>query len=175
MKRYLIIFVAVIVACITAASYFKSEKPEEEYLRIHIRADSNAEEDQAVKYEIKDAVVNYLTPFIAECDSKEKAEKVLKSRISFIEEISDGILEKNGFNYKSRAKLTREEFPSRNYGNLTLEKGIYAALIIELGSGKGDNWWCVVYPPLCFTGSGAGYIYKSKIYEIIKNFFDKGE
>ena len=170
MKHCLIIFISLVLLCITAASYTDGKKPESEYLRIHIRADSNAEKDQAVKYEIKDAVVDYLTPFIAECDSKEKAEKTLKSRISSIEKISDAILEKNGFNYKSRAKLTEEEFPSRNYGDLTLEKGIYAALIIELGSGKGDNWWCVVYPPLCFTGSGVNYVYKSKILEIIKNF-----
>ena len=61
----------------------------------------------------------------------------------------------------------------KRYGDFTLEQGFYDALIIELGSGKGDNWWCVVYPPLCFTGKGANYVYKSKILEIIKRFSEK--
>ena len=73
--------------------------------------------------------------------------------------------------YKSRAVLREELFPTRTYDNLTLESGFYDALIVELGEGKGDNWWCVVYPPLCFVESGHGYVYKSKIVEIIKNFF----
>ena len=66
-----------------------------------------------------------------------------------------------------------EEFPTRVYGGLTLENGFYDALIIELGSGKGDNWWCVVYPPLCFSGEGTNYVYKSKLKQIINDFYEK--
>lgn len=175
MKRYLIAVLSFILVVFAAAGTVFKEDAETEYLRIHIRADSNDEKDQAVKYLIKDAVVDFLTPFIAECDDKKKAESVLKKNLSSIELIADGILAENGFTYKSAAKLKSEEFPTRTYGELTLEKGYYDALIIELGSGKGDNWWCVVYPPLCFTKTGAGYVYKSKIYEIIRKFFDNKE
>ena len=142
-----------------------------EYLRIHIRADSDEQDAQAVKYRVKDAVVAYLTPYIAECDTKSKAENMIKSRLSDIETVADKVLCEQGFTYKSRAKINTEKFPTRSYGEYTLEQGYYDALIIELGSGRGDNWWCVVYPPLCFTGSGTNYVYKSKILEIVKTFF----
>ena len=147
------------------------DKTYTEYLRIHIRADSNEEEAQSVKYKVKDAVVSYLTPYIAECDSKNKAENAIKSRLSDIEAVADKVLCEQGFTYKSRAKMNTEKFPTRNYGEYTLEQGYYDALILELGSGKGDNWWCVVYPPLCFTGTGTHYAYRSKILEIVRKFF----
>ncbi len=146
-----------------------------EYLRIHIRADSNSEKDQAVKYLVKDAVVELLTPYIAECDTREKAENTLTGVLPKIEETANAVLEQNGFSYKAKARINTEEFPTRAYGELTLEKGFYKALILKLGSGEGDNWWCVVYPPLCFTGEGFGYVYKSKIYEITKRFFESME
>ena len=142
-----------------------------EYLRIHVRANSNAQIDQNVKYLVKDKIVEYLTPFIAGCDTKKKAESMLKSQLSSIEHVADGVLCSSGFKYKSRAKINNEQFPTRVYGELTLDGGYYDALIVELGDGKGENWWCVVYPPLCFTGSGTNYQYKSKIWAIIKSFF----
>ena len=142
-----------------------------EYLRIHIRADSNSAEAQAVKYAIKDRVVEFLTPYIAECDTKKKAEQMLNSNLTEIEKVADSVLLDFGFNYRAKASLKIEEFPTRVYEELTLEQGFYQALIIQLGSGEGDNWWCVVYPPLCFTKTNCGYVYKSKIYEIIDKFF----
>lgn len=166
------LFLIIILSAVSAGKYPR-EKADTEYLRIHIRADSNEREAQAIKYEVKDAVVAYLTPFIAECDTKRKAESMLTGRLSEIEAVADKVLTEQGFDYSSHAKINTENFPTRSYGDFTLEQGYYDALIIELGSGKGDNWWCVVYPPLCFTGEGTNYVYKSKILEIIKNFTDK--
>jgi hypothetical protein len=93
---------------------------------------------------------------------------VFNENLTNIEKVANSVLAKNGFNYTAKARILEEEFPERKYQDLTLEEGIYKALIIELGSGTGNNWWCVVYPPLCFTGEGVNYVYKSKIYEIIK-------
>ncbi len=81
-------------------------------------------------------------------------------------------MQKSGFRYTARAALKREEFPTRVYEGVTLPAGVYDALIIELGTGKGDNWWCVLYPPLCFAGGmGVNIQYRVKIWEIIQNFF----
>lgn len=172
MKKTCIGFALFLIIILTMAACVITPKSDSyaEYLRIHIRADSNGENAQAVKYKVKDAVVDYLTPFVAECDSKEKAKKMLDERLTDVKSVADKVLMEQGFDYRATVKLVAENFPTRNYGDLTLEKGYYDALIIELGSGKGDNWWCVVYPPLCFTGSGQRYIYKSKILEIIRNF-----
>ena len=143
-----------------------------EYLRIHIRANSNSDIDQSVKYEIKDAVVDALIPILSTCTTKDEASIALKNNFEYIESIADNILEKNNFNYKSNAKLSYEEFPTRTYGDLTLEAGFYDALILEIKKTKGDNWWCVVYPPLCFVnGSTQVNGFKSRIIEIINNFF----
>ena len=174
MKKYCLMFLSflILIAGFLGANIKETKT---EYLRIHIRADSNDEKDQAVKYKVKDAVVNFLTPIIADCTDKAQAERALSSNLSRIESVADSVLKSNGFDYKSTAAINNEKFPTRNYGELTLNCGYYDALIINLGSGKGDNWWCVVYPPLCFTDAGTNYVYKSKIYEIIKKFFNEKE
>ena len=141
-----------------------------EYLRIHIRANSNSQIDQQVKYEIKEEVIEFLTPIIAKITDKPSAQKLLTENLDKIEVVSKKVLVKNDFDYGVKASIKKEKFPTRTYQNLTLEAGYYDSLIIELGDGLGDNWWCVVYPPLCFTGSGANYTYRSKILEIINEF-----
>ena len=175
MKKCCISFLIVAIIILSGVGITLSENATQtEYLRIHIRADSNSAVDQAVKYKVKDAVVEFLTPFIAECDTKAKAERMLNEKLADVERVADTILEQNGFSYTSKAGIKKEEFPTRIYGQVELEKGFYDALIINLGSGKGDNWWCVVYPPLCFTESGlSGYVYRSKILDIINDFFNK--
>lgn len=152
---------------------FPSGDSKTEYLRMHVRANSNEQVDQAVKLCVRDAVVEYLTPFIAECDTYDKAKTLLTSNLSKIEQVANKTLAYNGFNYSCKASVKRENFPTRFYNNLELEEGYYDALILELGEAKGNNWWCVVYPPLCFTGEGQNYQIRSKILEVIRNFFNK--
>ena len=141
------------------------------YLRVHIRANSNSEEDQAVKYKVRDAVVQFLTPTVASCETKEEAMQKIGEKLGEAEKVAEGVLRENGFFYGARAEIRKEEFPTRVYENATLQAGVYDALIMELGTGKGDNWWCVVYPPLCFGGGNTNIVYKSKIKEIIQKFF----
>ncbi|MCQ2398996.1 MAG: stage II sporulation protein R [Clostridia bacterium] len=172
-----ILFLVVILGLITGyAEFSKTESFDpDDYLRIHIRADSDSSADQSVKYSVKEAVTEYLTVFVAEADSKEKSLRVIGNNLREIERVADGVLSANGFSYRAKARLARENFPTRTYGDITLDAGEYDALIIDLGSGKGANWWCVVYPPLCFVQSGSSVVYKSKITEIINSFFSRGK
>jgi len=166
------VLVFLIAAAVFAGGAFTaSEQAETDYLRIHVRANSNEQIDQSVKYIVKDEVVKFITPYAAQCVDKATAMQVIKDIIPQIEEVCDRTLKENGFEYTSRAEVRCEEFPTRVYGDLTLEAGLYDALIIELGSGTGDNWWCVIYPPLCFTSGTADVEYRSAIYDIIKKFF----
>lgn len=142
-----------------------------EYLRIHIRANSNSTQDQTIKYEIKDSIVEHLAPIISSCHTKQEFVSALQNNLGYIECIANEILAQNSFDYQSKALLTNEYFPTRTYDGVTLESGNYDAIIVNLGSGQGDNWWCVVYPPLCFLNSSSGYIYRSRLVEIINNFF----
>ena len=164
------LIVAIIVLSGISLTSQKSGQ-EKEYLRIHIRANSNLSVDQQVKYLVKDKVVDFLTPYIAECNTKQKAQNMLNSNLSKIEEVALRVLRANGFDYSVKASVKNEQFPTRYYQDLCLESGFYDALILELGKAQGDNWWCVVYPPLCFTGEGQNYKYRSKILDIISDFF----
>lgn len=172
MKKIIFAFAALIV--LAAVIALTPQKTDTEFLRIHIRADSNAEQDQNVKYKVKEAVVEYLTPYLAEATSKDKAMQIVRSQLDGIKAVCDKTLAENGFDYVSRARLAQEDFPDRSYRGVTLPSGVYDALIVELGSGSGNNWWCVVYPPLCFAGGESNgtnsIVYKSKIMEIIRSW-----
>ena len=172
MKKYIIIIICIIITVVTLASGIKTET-NYEYLRVHIRANSNAEIDQAIKYEIKDQIVQFLTPYLAQCETKDQSIKTINQNLQNLEQIADKTLKQNNFDYTSKASIKNEYFPTRVYDDLVLESGNYDALIIELGSAQGDNWWCVVYPPLCFVSSNTKVVYKSKLVEIINYFYQK--
>lgn len=169
-----LVLVLVVLAClisgaVISSNYTAKENVSSAYLRIHIRANSNDEIDQGVKYAVKESVVNYLTPKISEVSTLDEAMVIIEGNLSEIENIANNVLKINGFLYFARASLNRENFPTRSYEDLVLSEGIYDALIIELGSAGGDNWWCVIYPPLCFVGKnteGDKIRYKSFIYEL---------
>lgn len=160
-----------VIATIIFVTNSTAAEANNEYLRIHVRANSNSQVDQSVKYLVKDEVVKYITPYAAKCVDKETAIKIISEITDDIEKVCDRVLKENGFSYTSKASVRSEDFPTRVYGDLTLEAGVYDALIIELGSGTGDNWWCVIYPPMCFTSGSADVQYRSAIYDIIRKFF----
>ena len=145
-------------------------------IRIHIRANSNSAEDQAVKLKVRDAVTAYLCDLLAGCKSKREAFDLLDKNKSKLVEIANSALEQSNYTYKSRVRLSNEYFPDRTYDGYDFPAGNYDALILELGSGTGDNWWCVAFPPLCFVpsgGSGEKIVYKSWIKEMLDKLFGK--
>ncbi len=174
MKKTAIIIAAVVLALVIIVGCVpNSSSANTEFLRIHIRADSNSADDQQVKYAVKQAVVDYLTPFLSTAHSKSAAMSVVNSQLSALKSVCDQTLKAQGKTYCATVKLCRENFPDRTYNGVTLAAGVYDALIIQLGSGSGNNWWCVVYPPLCFVGESNGtknIVYKSKLMEIIQQW-----
>lgn len=171
MKKLAVLGAVIVIALIVilGTTYKEVNK---EYLRIHIRANSNLEVDQNVKYKIKDQVVFTLTPLIANCDSFESVKKIMGQNLAMIDSVANKVLKENGFSYTAKSKLCQEEFPTRAYGEFVLQSGFYDAIIVELGEAKGDNWWCVVYPPLCFVNAGAGtnVVYRSRILDMINSW-----
>ncbi|MCL2756390.1 MAG: stage II sporulation protein R [Firmicutes bacterium] len=143
-----------------------------EFLRLHIRANSNSQEDQAIKHVIRQEVIDAFTPIFSTVTSRDQAMTVLGTSLSTFEDVANRVLSDNGFDYRARASLRNEHFPTRSYNGFVLTEGFYDALIIELGSGSGDNWWCVIYPPLCFLnnniGGERGVVYRSRLQEIIR-------
>lgn len=179
MKKIIIfgIFAAISLSLVMVAIFAKPNKNQKintDYLRVHIRANSNSEEDQSVKYLVKAKVVEYLTPTMASTTSQVDAKSKVKRLLPQIEDVANDVLKENGFSYTAKAAIKVEHFPQRSYGNVTLDEGTYEALILNLGTGEGNNWWCVMFPPLCFVGSentgSNGVVYKSKLVEIINKF-----
>ena len=137
----LLIIILVTIACGTGSGVSENT----EYLRIHIRANSNSDYDQSVKYKIRDEIVPYLTPYLADCQSKDEAADVISSLKKDMEKRIDDILRTNGYGYSSSVKIRNEKFPTRVYGDLTLETGYYDAVIVELGKAEGDNWSAALF------------------------------
>ena len=189
MKKFCIIFLLSIIISLTAVGFggisqnggtryalsAQNVHAQTEYLRIHIRADSNENEAQAVKYRVRDRLVEYLTPMVADCQTKAQAMQGIAGRLNELSSVAESVLREAGFAYGASAELTTEQFPTRVYGEYTLPAGEYTALIVRLGAGAGDNWWCVVYPPLCFAATNTDVVYKSKIKEIIDRFYIGGK
>lgn len=170
MKKIIVVASMLLVVVILICSGTSSSS---QLLRIHIRANSNEQDDQDVKYIVKQAVVGYLVPYVAECNSLQQAMETVDELLPQIKIIADNTLQQQGYSYTSTVSLCQELFPTRVYDDITVASGVYDALIIELGSGEGDNWWCVVYPPLCFVGSSSTdgtIVYQSKLLQIIDNW-----
>lgn len=118
-------------------------------LRLHIIANSDNAADQALKLQVRDAVVEYLTPLLAQVQTREEAEQLLAEQLPQLEALAAGMTA--DFGYGAQAEMGRFDFPARRYGQLQLPAGEYPALRLVLGEGEGHNWWCVLFPPLCFV------------------------
>jgi len=175
MKRLFVCFIFIVLTTLSfGAMGCKERAISESVVRIHIRANSNSSSDQNIKLLVRDNVVDFISNRIASCGDKDDVLHTLSMSLVDIESIANEILFNNGFNYVASATIDNEYFPSRDYDGMTFPSDYYDALILSLGSGNGDNWWCVAYPPLCFVGelSDSDEIkYRSKLLELINNYF----
>lgn len=170
--KWIVCGVCFVLLCVLmACAPLFSSGVETDYLRIHIRANSNSSEDQRVKYMVKDAVVEALIPLLSIAKTKQEAIDVINANTNYINSVANAVLEAEGFDYCGQTRIAKETFPTRTYDDITLPAGEYDAVILDLGSGEGDNWWCLVYPAFCFTKTenSTNYVYISKIWEIINN------
>lgn len=122
-------------------------------LRFHVLANSDSVGDQEVKEKVRDAVGVYLQPLLAGADSLEETKQIIGENMEGIETISRQTLKEYGYDYPVKVCITRTDFPEKSYGAYTFPKGEYEALQISIGEAAGQNWWCVLYPNMCFRGS----------------------
>ncbi len=161
------IVVALLALTLLAALPFLGGCDGDDPVRIHIRANSDSEFDQAVKYIVRDRVVDLLTPALENVKSKSEAYDKISSMTGEIKKTADRVLSICGFAYFAHAYMSYEYFPERDYGGKVYPAGYYDAVIVELGKAKGGNWWCVAYPPLCFYGEDGSAEYASLIAEYL--------
>lgn len=119
-------------------------------LRFHVRANSDSEEDQDLKMAVKEDVVAMLKPLLSDCKNVAESKNVVVANLQNIYKTAVDTITEQGYDYEVKVYVTEEGFPAKTYGDLTFPEGEYQALRIDIGEAKGQNWWCVMYPPLCF-------------------------
>lgn len=127
-------------------------------IRFHVIANSDSDADQALKLKVKEAVVNYTAELLCNSKSISETEDLLSSHTNDIISIANNVISENDYDYPVTAEITDTYFPTKSYGSYTFPPGTYRAFQIKIGEAKGKNWWCVLYPPLCFIDISHGTV-----------------
>ncbi len=126
----------------------------EDFIRFHVIADSDSPEDQAVKLKVRDAVLARLTPDLMEMTSMENTRAYIEDNKDRIRQVAKAALEEAGVKDEVRTSLGLRWIPEKTYGSVTFPAGVYEAFTVEIGRARGQNWWCVLFPPLCLIDEG---------------------
>lgn len=127
-------------------------------IRFHVRANSDSEDDQALKLLVRDGILDLLSTKLASVENKDEARTIMEENLTEIEKTGEAIVQNAGYEYEVHAYLTTEEFPMKSYGDLIFPAGEYEALRVDIGRKEGANWWCVMYPGLCFVDATGGVV-----------------
>ncbi len=155
-KIFLSVIAVIIVLYIAFSfTYFSasSESVRSDVVRLHILANSDSQKDQEVKLLVRDALLDKNTKLLTDGVTTDNAEEYFLENKEVLLEAAKETLEKNNFNYDVSISLGKEYFETRRYGELIFPAGEYTSLKVILGEGKGHNWWCVMFPPLCVPGA----------------------
>lgn len=144
-------------------------------IRFHVIANSDSAQDQALKLKIRDKVLEYISPKLKNSKSIEESRTIIKSNDEAIRKIAQEVVRKNGYNYAVETELSKQTFPVKTYGNITLPQGEYEAYRILIGSGAGQNWWCVMFPPLCFIDISKGEVSYAETEKSMKKVLSEKE
>ena len=144
--------ILVFIVTLSLLTFFSQSVQSQEILRIHILAHSNRPQDQFVKYQVRDEILNHYKAELKNIKGQTQLDKFVSENLEDIVHLSASVLAENGFGYSSQADVGEFSFPTRMYMDTVYPSGTYKAVKIVLGEGAGDNWWCVMFPPLCFVG-----------------------
>lgn len=176
-KRF---FVVLILFCffvfVSALSYVNavSENISDSVFRLHVIANSDSKEDQELKYKVRDSVLEYMNKISANCSSKEEVINLAIENSEEFKKIAEKVIKENGYDYDVNIRIGNFDFPTKIYGDISLPAGNYDALRIEIGEAQGQNWWCVMFPPLCFVDVTTGVV-PDESKEVIKENLDEEE
>lgn len=158
------IFLLIVLLClfifINVLSYVKNVSSDlsKNVLRLHVIANSDSTKDQNLKYIVRDNIIEYMNTICSNVTSKEDAIKIVSNNLINFENIANETIKQNGFNYTATCELGNFEFPTKTYSDISFPSGYYDALEIKLGSSEGKNWWCVLYPSLCFIDKDSSHL-----------------
>lgn len=141
--------------------------------RLHVIANSDSDEDQNLKYIVRDNLINYMNEKTNTFTSKEDIIEYAKNHIEDLKNIAEMTVKEQGYNYPVTVEIGNFEFPTKTYGDISFPAGNYDALRVKIGNANGRNWWCVMFPPLCFVDVSTGIVPETSKEELKENLSDE--
>lgn len=138
--------------------YAVSENLSNNIFRLHIIANSDSSEDQNLKYIVRDNLLEYMNSLCINCSSKNEIINIVQENIITFQKIAENTIKEQGFSYNVDVEVGNFEFPTKTYGDISFPAGYYDALKVKIGDSLGQNWWCVMFPPLCFINTSTGIV-----------------
>ncbi len=160
-KMFIILtFLLFIYTTICAVSYAQNISTDiaNSVFRLHVIANSDSQEDQNLKYKVRDNLLSYMNKICKNAQSKSEAIEIAKKHENDFKNIALETIKNEGYSYNVKINIGNFEFPTKHYGDISLPSGYYDALRVEIGEAKGQNWWCVMFPPLCFVDVSSGVV-----------------
>lgn len=153
MKKIVFVFVSFLFIVFAINTEFSRTEAaiSENLIRLHVVANSDSDDDQNLKIKVRDAIIDECGHIFSETKDINTARKNVSEQINAIKKCAIEEIRKNGYDYDVNIRLLNEDFPTKEYGELVLPTGKYEALKVEIGKAEGQNWWCVLFPPLCFV------------------------
>lgn len=153
-------FLLFIYTTICALSYAQNVSTDiaNNVFRLHVIANSDSEEDQNLKYKVRNNLLSYMNEICKNCETKQGAISLVEENKENFKKIALDTIRSEGFSYDVNINIGNFEFPTKDYGDISLPAGFYDALRVEIGDAKGQNWWCVMFPPLCFVDVTSGVV-----------------
>ncbi len=154
-KKLLILLsvVAVLTVVLSALPVHGESEIYENVLRLHVIANSDSDEDQALKLQVRDKILEETEKLFENCNDRQEAQALLENNLEYLRTTAQEYVSNVGYSYAVSATLGKEEYPTKNYESCCFPSGKYMSLQIKIGEAEGQNWWCVLYPPLCLSAA----------------------
>lgn len=160
-KRFTILFFLLFIyVTICAVSYVNAVCADisDSIFRLHVIANSDSVDDQNLKYIVRDNVLQYMNSLTTNSNSKAEIMQIMSEHLDDFRQIAQNTVFENGYDYEVSVEIGNFEFPVKTYGDISFPSGFYDALRIKIGNASGQNWWCVMFPPLCFIDVSSGIV-----------------
>lgn len=160
-KRILIILILFLSYIFTSLFFYSdavTNNISKNVFRLHVIANSNSEEDQNLKYKVRDELIKYMKSISSNISTKDEALTLVNNNLDTFQAIASNVIIENGFDYPVKIEVGNFDFPTKTYGDISLPAGFYDALKVEIGEAQGRNWWCVMFPSLCFVDVSNGIV-----------------
>lgn len=160
-KRFTILFFLLfiyVLICATSYTNAVCKNISDSVFRLHVIANSNSSEDQNLKYLVRDNILKYMNSITKDVSDKKEIIEIVSNNLNNFKQIAQDTVYENGFDYEVTVEIGNFDFPVKTYGDISFPPGNYDALRIKIGNASGENWWCVMFPPLCFIDVSSGIV-----------------